>query len=420
MVDMAQDEFTLPVALIIDIVVNIYIFSSCACEIDEDFAQQFTIAHKIAESGPWWSLFYGKGLHTALNQISTRSKELVTLPAGRRAELSREEAAQFLPYLNEVREILALWRDNQEEEGRKRAVLALFSEEIQRFILPLEGDILRSQFYEEGESPRGSHMGDFFIYLDSCPLVGTGTGPVSLEQAAAYWAWIDNVKAFRTFAREENIRNFSVRRMQQAVQFHRLVEKMKEFGIDLSMITISGGKQAFLRNLDLEYIEVVADSYGSMVLFDYYNEDIFIEHRSLGEAIHVLKKYICVDQPPLEPSCWDYELVLKASVLNLSNHLDVLESKTIRDRQGNIIQPTVVITQLDAAYPEICGMIARLAQQEAVLSSSDADRGYAVLPLLEAAVELTNWIACNDPAGRRSSTGLARTIAVLKKQLGLQ
>jgi hypothetical protein len=230
----------IPLSLVIDLVNNLYIFSEEAKEIDEDFSRLFTVSHTPAECGPWWRFIYGSGFHMALHQIAHRAKDLSEEELREvGSELSREEALHFLPYLEEVETILSVWRHpTLPAYERKKQIATLFSEEIARILIAPRGKLLLNQFYEEGMVMRGSGMKDFFTYLDSCPLPEAKKSSVNLREAITYWAWMDNVKACRTFANEEGTKNPRVVRMQQAILFYRLVERLAQRKTDFSTVSL--------------------------------------------------------------------------------------------------------------------------------------------------------------------------------------
>jgi hypothetical protein len=391
-----EEVLQLPLALIIDLVNHLYIFAGGAAEIDEGFARLFAVCHTPAESGPWWRLIYGAGFHLALHQIAHR---LRVLPENEsrdvRSALSREEALRFLPYLEEVEAVLSVWRHpTLPVRERKRRISALFPEEIARVVLPPEEEPLPNQFYEEGLAMGGRGMSDFFSYLGGCPLPRARPARVSLQQAIAYWAWIDNVKAFRTFASEEGAKNPRVVRMQQALRFYELVERLPKKRWDFSVVTLtlSPHWRGFLRTQDLTLLALVADSYGRNRWFNYYDRMVFIEHATLGDAFRALQS-----RSPLWPEhsrareAHTCMLLLRASALNIVNQQELLRGQAcIGGHEG--VEPLLVARRL-------------LEQAEVLMEGAPFSGG--ALSLLETAKCLTDSIAQADPLSPHASAGLA-------------
>lgn len=408
---------TLPLALIIDLVNHLYIFCEGAREIDEDFYRLFTVSHAPAESGPWWRFIYGAGFHMALHQIAHRVRNLPEeeLREGG-AELSREEALHFLPYLEEVETLLSMWRHpTLPAHERKRQIATLFSEEIARVLIAPRGELLLNQFYEEGMVMRGSRMRNFFTYLDSCPLPEAKKSPVTLREAITYWAWMDNVKAFRTFASEEGTKNPRVVRMQQAILFYQLVERLPKKKKNFSVVSLKLVPSwiRFLLTQDLSLLALVADSYGRNPWFNYYDQVVFIEHTTLGDAFRALQSHMRIQQERNEVSfAQKYTLLLKASAINILNQQEILRGRTLMDRHGSV-DPLLIAHRLMQQ--------AELMNKTRAFHCADLVEGtgsfHDVLEVLETAKRVTDCIADSDPRSQHASAGLFFILKQLKGEV---
>lgn len=411
-----QDEdLHLPLALIIDLVNHLYIFCEGAREIDEDFSRHFIVSYTLAESGLWWRFLYGVSFHTALHQIARRVRGLTERELREEgAVLSREEALHFLPYLEEVETILSVWRHpTLPADERKRLIAKRFPEEIARALISPGKELLLNQFYEEGMVLGGSGMSNYFTYLDSCPLRKAQKSSLNLREAIAYWAWIDNVKAFRTFANEEGVKNPRVVRMQQAVLFSRLVERLPKRKMDFSVVTLklSPFWFDFLHTQDLPLLALVADSYGSNPWFNYYDQGVFIEHTTPGDAFRALKTQMDIQLEQYEANFAQKSmLLLKASAINIMNHQEILQERLLVDRHRSI-DPLLIANRL----MEQAEMMKKPHSFHCVDSLEGVGSFQDVLCVLETAKCLTDCIAESDPFSRQASAGL---IFILKQIKG--
>lgn len=379
-------ELRLPLGLVVDLVANVYLFHHAARAIDRDLGDQFAIERRIADSGPWWRLVYGRGLHGAIKQVAARASEIARMAPGHFLTASEED--ELLPYLAEVRDLLAVWRDERTAaEDRRREVGRRFPLDVQRLLSDAGGD--RSQFAETDRAGDEHGLGDLFTHLDACP-VPAAPGPLSLSDGAAYWGWLDSARAFRTFAREDGVRNPRVRRMQQAVRFHGLVARASAAadGIDLTTVVLrlDDESEAFLDRADLGLVAMVADCHGADPLFDQYDAGIFVEHTSPGDALRALRTHLGwrragAPRPRLRA------LVMAATAANIDNHIETLAElvPSAADIAERLRQPSI-----EAGEPS----------------------------LLRDARVATDHIARLDPRSRRASAGMRLLLAGRQRASG--
>lgn len=400
---------TLPLPLLIDLVNHIYIFSNVADMIDDELAAQFEIARKAQDSGPWWKIFYSLGFHSAIRRIAAcTSKSLLQSTGNLDGVLSDQEASALLPELARVQLLLATWRTpDQDRHHRRLNVASLFPVEIGRLILAGSAAPMVSQFDENEAQPRRHVFGDFFAYLDQCPLDRTGTAPITFEVALKYWSWIDNIKAIRTFLRDESVRQPVIKRMQQAIQFYYLVELIRSrTNVDLCTVqwTITRSLAAFLNQTHLQHFALVVDSFGEHVFLQSYKQNTCIKHTAFGDALRAVYDLSLSSSLPLTPqyAAW----ILKAVVANIQHHQDVFQRRPAIDPDGIALHALDLCAQLRAlasqltAYHRECQSTGQQTETWAAVFIS-ANAVEAVQSLLRRALIFTDMLC--DTAIPRSN-----------------
>ncbi|HEY0604230.1 MAG TPA: hypothetical protein VGD58_15025, partial [Herpetosiphonaceae bacterium] len=324
-----------------------------------------------------------------------------------------QEAYALLPELERVQLLLTTWHAPDQDRHRKQLnVAALFPEEIGRLILSGSATPTMSQFDENEAEPRRHVFGDFFAYLDQCPLEHAGTAPITFEAALKYWSWIDNIKAIRTFLRDESVRQPVIKRMQQATQLYYLVEMIRSrTNVDLCTVQwpITRSLAAFLNQTHLKHFALVVDSFGEHTLLQSYKQNTFIRHRTFGDALRAAYDLSLPSSLPLtaQYAAW----ILKAAAANIQHHQDVFQRRPALDRDGIALNALDLCAQLRCVAGHLAAY--HTAHQSPVQPSEpwdgvfvQSDAVAAVQSILRRAVIFTDILSDSASPRANASDGL--------------